>query len=84
MRNSATGTDIDYMISPVMNKNGLFFDSRIGGESLPKDADANGAYNIARKGLWAIDQIKQASDLSKLKLAITNKEWLQYAQRQNG
>ncbi|GAB1358448.1 hypothetical protein MASR1M31_02260 [Porphyromonadaceae bacterium] len=84
MRNSFTGTDIDYMISPVMNQKGTFFDSRVGDKLLPKDADANGAYNIARKGLWAIDQIKQASDLSKVKLEINNKEWLQYAQRQNG
>lgn len=44
-------------------------------------ADANGAYNIARKGLWVIEQIKHADDLTKIKLAISNKEWMRYAQK---
>ena len=81
MRNSITGKDTDYLISPVMNSNGEFFDSRSCGKNLPENADANGAYNIARKGLWIINQIKHSSDLSRLKLAINNKEWLQYAQK---
>ncbi len=80
MRNSITGTDIDYLISPVADKNGVFFDSRLASDNLPKNADANGAYNIARKGLWVIEQIKQTEDLKKLKLAISNKEWLQFVQ----
>ncbi len=81
MRNSITGTDVDYLISPVINANGDFYDSRKCGKNLPQNADANGAYNIARKGLWIIEQIKQSKDLSKLKLAIGNKDWLRYAQR---
>lgn len=80
MRNSITGTEIDYLISPVMNADGNFYDSRTCGNELPNNADANGAYNIARKGLWVVDQIKKTEDLKKLRLAITNKEWLQYAQ----
>ena len=80
MRNSVTGTEVDYMISPVMNATGEFYDSRKCGKNLPENADANGAYNIARKGLWIVEQIKRADDLSKLKLAISNKEWLQFAQ----
>ena len=81
MRNSITGKDTDYLISPVMNADGEFFDSRKCGKNLPENADANGAYNIARKGLWIIDQIKCSDDLSRLKLSISNKEWLQYAQK---
>ena len=80
MRNSITGTDIDYMISPVADENGNFFDSRNVDKTLPENADANGAYNIARKGLWLSKQIKEAEDLSKIKLAVSNKEWLQFAQ----
>ena len=80
MRNSITGTEVDYMISPVMNANGEFYDSRKHNKNLPENADANGAYNIARKGLWIIEQIKQTEDLSKLKLIVSNKEWLQFAQ----
>jgi len=81
MRNSITGTDTDYMTSPVANAKGKFYDSRNNNPTLPENADANGAYNIARKGLWVIEQIKQADDLKKVKLAISNKEWLVFAQK---
>ena len=80
MRNSKTGTDIDYMQSPVADANGNFYNSELCDNSLPKNADANGAYNIARKGLWIVRQIKASDDLRNLKLAIGNKEWLQFAQ----
>lgn len=85
MRNSHTGTEKDYMISPVADSNGEFYDSRNYENSknavLPANADANGAYNIARKGLWVIKQIKEAEDLRKVNLAISNKEWLQFVQQ---
>lgn len=80
MRNSKVGTDIDFLISPVADENGVFYDSRSCDSSLPGNADANGAYNIARKGLWVLEQIKKTNDLEKLKLAISNKEWLRFAQ----
>ncbi len=80
MRNSVTGTDIDYLISPVADEDGNFYDSRTCSEVLPANADANGVYNIARKGLWVLRQIKEAENLKKVKLAISNKEWLQFAQ----
>ncbi len=81
MRNSETGTQIDYMISPIADKNGLFYDSRKVDNRLPKDADANGAYNIARKGLMLVNRIKEGDLSKKIDLTITNREWLQYAQR---
>jgi CRISPR-associated protein Cpf1 len=84
MRNSITNSDVDYLISPVADANGIFYDSRnfanVECPPLPKDADANGAYNIARKGMWVVEQITNANDLKKLKLAISNKEWLQFVQ----
>ena len=80
MRNSMTGTDIDYLQSPVADAEGNFYNSETCDKSLPKNADANGAYNIARKGLWIVRQIKNSDDLHNLKLAISNKEWLQFAQ----
>ena len=86
MRNSVSGNgDIDYLISPVKNSSGEFYDSLNNDltSSLPCDADSNGAYNIARKGLWAVNQIKQAEDETKAKISIKNSEWLQYAQTQN-
>ena len=81
MRNSDEKRGIDKIISPVQNDKGEFF---VSGEDnkMPLDADANGAYNIARKGLWIIQQIKgkDVSELDKVNLAIKNSEWLQYAQ----
>ena len=79
MRNSVPNTDTDYLISPVADHRGIFYDSRNCDESLPENADANGAYNIARKGLWAVMQIKQSGS-DKPKLAISNEEWLKFAQ----
>lgn len=85
MRNSVTGTDEDYLISPVMSQDGSFYDSRNfhDNSTLPANADANGAYNIARKALWAIDVLKNTDDdtIMKAKLSITNKEWLEYVQK---
>lgn len=81
MRNSVTGTEVDFLLSPVADENGCFYDSRTADNTLPKDADANGAYNIARKGMWAIRQIQATQPGAKLNLAITNKEWLQFAQQ---
>jgi CRISPR-associated protein Cpf1 len=80
MRNSITNSDTDYLISPVKNSTGTFYDSRVAADTLPKDADANGAFNIARKGLWVINKIKQTPDGTYPKLNMTNKEWLQFVQ----
>lgn len=89
MRNNITGSTLpedDYLISPVANKSGEFYDSRNykgSNAALPCDADANGAYNIARKALWAINVLKDTPDdmLNKAKLSITNAEWLEYTQK---
>ena len=81
MRNSITGTETDYLVSPVADENGVFYDSRSCGDQLPENADANGAYNIARKGLMLIRQIKEAKELGKIKFDISNKAWLNFAQQ---
>lgn len=82
MRNSKINDNEDYILSPVANAYGKFFNSSEGIEGLPMNADANGAYNIARKGLWILDRIDAAEDISKFKVpAISNKEWLMYAQQ---
>ena len=80
MRNSVTNSSIDYLISPVRNKEGRFYHSDFAKECEPNDADANGAYHIALKGLWAVEQIQQSDDVKNAKIAISNKEWLEYAQ----
>ncbi len=86
MRNSETrNIEVDYIISPVKDENGEFFDSRKNTENskLPHNADANGAYNIARKALYAINVIKQTDEelLDKAMIYPKNKEWLEYVQR---
>lgn len=80
MRNSRVNSEIDYLLSPVADEHGSFFDSRKGIANLPDNADANGAYNIARKGLWVIRKIQETPEGEKLSLAITNREWLHFAQ----
>ena len=79
LRNSMINSEIDYMLSPV-SENGVFYDSRSCGSNLPIDADANGAYNIARKGLWVLRQIQNSNPNDKLRLTLSNKEWLQFVQ----
>lgn len=83
MRNSATGTEIDYMQSPVSDEKGEFYNSETCDNSLPKNADANGAYNIARKGIMIIEKIRHSEDLKKIDFKISNKEWLNFAQEKH-
>ena len=62
----------------------MHFDSRNASNNLPENADANGAYNIARKGLIMLRHIKQwhnegkqkyNKDTSDLDLFISDEEW---------
>ena len=85
MRYSNAATQEDYILSPVANSKGEFFDSRTASNRLPKDADANGAFHIALKGLWVMQKIQgnNRSDTKYLgpkELAISNKEWLSFTQ----
>lgn len=77
LRNSVTGTEIDYMISPVADTNGNHFDTRDGVSGLPMDADGNGAYNIARKGIMVVNNIISGS---KSPFKISNEDYLKYIQ----
>lgn len=85
LRNSDSERNIDEIKSPVKNDYGVFFnssDSEYYNNTIPLDADANGSYNIARKGLMLIQRIKETpiDELQKVKLAISNKDWLKFAQ----
>lgn len=81
MRYSSSKDNRDFILSPVANDKGVFYYSEEADQYLPKDADANGAYNIARKGLLLLDRIRSSADLKSLKLDIANKEWLMHAQK---
>lgn len=89
MRNSNSNakTGEDYIISPVMAGDGTFFDSReeakkVKDAKLPLDADANGAYHIALKGLSLINKINLAGEdeLKKFDMKISNEDWFRFAQ----
>ncbi len=76
MRNSSTALGVDYIISPVKSTDGTFYDSRTANSCLPKDADANGAFHIALKGLYALRNIKENN-----KDWVADKiKWLRFAQ----
>ncbi|MCQ2966763.1 MAG: type V CRISPR-associated protein Cas12a/Cpf1 [Alphaproteobacteria bacterium] len=77
MRNSNSSTGEDYIESPVLNKDGKFFDSRESDGSLPNDADANGAYHIALKGMYMISNMKDKPE------KIEHKSWFEFAQKRN-
>ena len=63
---SGTKDDDDYILSPIEYEKGKFFDSRQAKETEPKNADANGAYHIALKGLQTISTIVDGKLSSKL------------------
>lgn len=85
------GQDDNFLQSPVRNEQGEHYDSRIykniENPELPKDADANGAYNIARKGIIMYEHIKHlgknwnnkikidGNETIDLDLFISDEEW---------
>ena len=82
MKNSRINDNEDWLISPVKDKDGVFFDSR--GQSnkeMPENADANGAYHIALKGLLMLEQLDKKEDHTKFKPDLSNKAWYQFVQK---
>jgi hypothetical protein len=69
---TAGSDENDFIMSPVEP----FFDSRNRHAVLPHNGDANGAYNIARKGICILRKI----DNSEKSLTITKQDWQEYAQ----
>ncbi len=73
----------DYICSPVWStKLNGFYDSRKSEEyktnfklNLPVDSDANGAYNIAKKGLMLINRIKNSKPDEKIDYYISEDQW---------
>lgn len=87
MRNSvpnSTKPEDDYLISPVLADDGTFFDSReqakIGCKAkLPLDADANGAYHIALKGLYLLQNNFNRNEKGVIQ-NIKNADWFKFVQ----
>lgn len=77
-----TENEDDYILSPVADKNGNFFDSRKAQDNEPKNADANGAYHIALKGLQLIQNIDDGK-LAKPEKNMENAKWFKFARERN-
>ena len=83
MINLHNNKENDFIISPVKNNDGEYYDTRYTNEKLPQTPDAHGAYNIALKGLLLIQRIQNFdSNNGKLNLAISNNDWLSFMQQQ--
>ena len=70
----------DFILSPVAP----YFDSRTNYCFLPENGDANGAYNIARKGIMLLEYINEFEPSEKNispDLLIRNNDWQNYVQR---
>lgn len=88
----AKGDENDFLQSPIWsNKYNCFYDSRKVSNEMPNNGDANGAFNIARKGLIVLDRIKKCTDVSKFGndnnghnpengYFISDEEWDKFAQ----
>lgn len=94
MRNSNAQTEEDYIASPVKNHFGEFYNSdnekRKGKNkegmwlsTLPVDADANGAFHIALKGLLLLQRFNNTDEhnLKGVDIKISNKEWFEFRQK---
>lgn len=88
IRNSIAGTNQDWLTSSVKDKDGNFFDSNKLKEDesgnffdpktgiyRPANADANGAYHIALKGLLVIEKMKKGERSPHF---ISNEEWFRF------
>lgn len=95
LRNSMTSEEmqIDQIISPVLNSRGEFFETpRVIDEKsvvseYPIDADTNGAYHIALKGLYLLTEKFSTLNLEDGKIPkeaydISNAEWFAYRQKE--
>ena len=80
LRHTNGGTDDinDFILSPVADSNGCFFDSRQAQLTEPKNADANGAYHIALKGLKLLKGLDEGRTPSTKN---EKAQWLEFTQQ---
>ena len=88
MRNSKSDNedpDYDKIVSPVLNDDNKFFDSSDNSNGkYPENADANGAYCIALKGLYEVKKIREnwsdLMDFPRETLKIKHYDWFDFIQ----
>lgn len=86
--NGIKENDKNFLYSPVRDENGKHFDSReCDNNKLPADADANGAFNIARKGIIMDEHIRfcynNKIDTKNINLFVSDEEWDWWLQDRN-
>lgn len=84
---SKQGNENDFLQSPIWSEeHQQFFDSRkVTNTAMPENGDANGAYNIARKGILLLSKIRKHAKADREfkrypDLFISNSEWDKFAQ----
>ncbi|MDO4549721.1 MAG: type V CRISPR-associated protein Cas12a/Cpf1 [Planctomycetia bacterium] len=85
LRYSNSQTGEDFILSPVRNSSGKFFRSSDDPYApVPADADANGAYHIALKGLWLLQhgispkKETNGKESTYSVSSISNENWFQF------
>jgi len=83
MRNS--DNERDFIISPVRSGGRFYCSDDYSGEDapLPIDADANGAYNIARKGLLYLSLCVEKGNYSSGSVKMSNDDWFRFVQEED-
>jgi|GEM_PF-350803 len=76
LRNSDAASDVDAIISPVYIDGFNSTKHKLGGYEW--NGDANGAYNIARKGAILLDKLYEAKTLRDFKATVTRAEYDAY------
>ncbi len=74
-------SEVDYILSPVKNSDGVFFDSRRATAGQPVDGDANGAYHIALQGLRLLKHRITGGKL--VRDEHPKEDWLRFAQQKD-
>lgn len=84
MRYTVHGSDNenDFILSPIEYETGKFFDSRTAAMNEPQNADSNGAYHIALKGLMMLGRIKDG-EIESFKAGEERYAWLKFMQLQD-
>lgn len=75
-----TEDEKDFILSPVADESGRFFDSRKARCNEPQNADANGAYHIALKGLKTLQDLSASQGRIKVQ-PIKNKDWFDFVRK---
>ena len=79
LRHSKVGSAEDFILSPVISEDGSYFDSRQNHPAYPANADQNGAYHIALKGLWYLRSFQKKPPTRPIE-TLKDVDWVPFAQ----